>query len=334
MKESAKDKCLFADVLGSLYAPVRAELEEVEQLLEQQLVSRHAFVEEVSRHGFRLGGKRLRPALVLLSGKAVGQLKREHTVLAAAMEMIHTATLIHDDVLDEATLRRHLQTVNARWNNETSVLLGDFLLARAMSLAVSVDDLFAARTIAQAAHQMCEGELRQVACRGNYDLTEQEYLDIIADKTGALTACCCRLGAYFAGADGPLLEAMTRFGSQLGIAFQIADDLLDLLGEESIVGKSLGSDLAKQKATLPVIRLLGQLSASQRGEVVSLLASASNNRRAALRPWLERFDVICYARKLATHYARLACAELECLPPTPVRDTFEQLSQFVVNRQQ
>jgi octaprenyl-diphosphate synthase len=334
MSQSAEHKSLLGEVLGSLYAPVRAELDEVERLLEQQLVSRHAFVEEVSRHGFRLGGKRLRPALVLLSGKAVGEVKREHVVLAAAMEMIHTATLIHDDVLDDATLRRHLQTVNARWNNESAVLLGDFLLARAMSLAVSIDDLFAVRTIAEAARQMCEGELRQVACRGNYDLTEKEYLDIIADKTGALTACCCRLGAYFAGADGRVLEAMTRFGSQLGIAFQISDDVLDLLGEESIVGKSLGSDLAKQKATLPVIRLLGQVTSAQRGEVVALLANSTHNGRAALRPWLERFDVIGYARQRATDYARRACAELECLPSSPLRDAFEQLSQFVVNRQQ
>ncbi len=334
MKEAAKDKNLVAEVLSVLYAPVRAELDEVERLLEQQLASRHAFVEEVSRHGFRLGGKRLRPALVLLSGKAVGELKREHTVLATAMEMIHTATLIHDDVLDDATLRRHMQTVNARWNNESAVLLGDFLLARAMSLAVSIDDLFAVRTITEAAWRMCEGELRQVAYRGNYDLSEQEYLDMIADKTGALTACCCRLGAYFAGAERRVLEAMTRFGHHLGTAFQIADDLLDLLGEESIVGKSLGSDLAKQKATLPVIRLLGSVPTNQRGEVVSLLAGLGDNGRAALRPWLERFDVVCYARQRATDYARRACAELECLPPGPVRDTLEQLSQFVVDRQQ
>ena len=148
--------------------PVASELDEVEALLQREVSSDNPFVDRLAQHGARLGGKRLRPALVLLSAKACGGVRPEHLTLAAMVEMIHTATLIHDDVLDEATIRRHLDTVNARWNNEVSILLGDYLLARAICLASSLDDNFACRAISESARHMCEGELRQIESRGNY----------------------------------------------------------------------------------------------------------------------------------------------------------------------
>ena len=184
-------------------------------------------------------------------------------LLAAAVEMIHTATLVHDDVLDEATIRRHLATVNVRWNNETSVLLGDYLFTRALCMASSLDDVFACRELNNAARIMCEGELRQVESRGDYSLTEEQYYDIIRGKTAALTASCCRLGAHFAAADADIEDALCQYGMHLGVSFQIVDDLLDVLGDEAKVGKSLGTDLVKQKATLPVIRLLGTIAAGR-----------------------------------------------------------------------
>ena len=146
------------------------------------------FFDRLARHGFQLGGKRLRPALVLLSGAACGSPGRRHVVAATVLELIHTATLIHDDVLDEARIRRHLETVNARWDNEASVLLGDYLFARSICLALTLDDLFATRVVSEATRIMCEGELRQVGTRGDYELSEQDYLDIVAAKTAALCA--------------------------------------------------------------------------------------------------------------------------------------------------
>jgi octaprenyl-diphosphate synthase len=318
--------------LRTLYAPVAAELERVEELLHRELSSDDPFVDRLVKHGFRLGGKRLRPALVLLTAQACGGVGAEHTVLAGMVELIHTATLIHDDVLDEATLRRHLDTVNARWDNEASILLGDYLFARAICMASSVDDPFASRAIGRSARSMCEGELRQVESRGNYDLTESDYVQIIAGKTAALTSCCCQLGAHYAGAAPELREALARYGHDLGVAFQIADDILDLSGDEATAGKSLGTDLLKQKATLPLIRLLQMIGPAERGELVSLLSGSGNHQREALRPWLERFDAIGYARQKAQWFTRRADAELSSLPATPAQESLLGLTSYVITR--
>ncbi|MHC4179247.1 MAG: polyprenyl synthetase family protein [Planctomycetota bacterium] len=334
MERVAEYRARVPEGLRLMYAPVRDELEQVEQILRDELRSDHPFVDRLARHGFRLGGKRLRPALVLLSAKACGTVKPEHLSLAAAVEMIHTATLIHDDVLDEATLRRHLETVNARWDNEASILLGDYLFTRSIRMASTLDDPFACRAIGQAAQTMCEGELRQIESRGNYDLSEKEYLEIIANKTAALTACCCRLGSHYAGASAAVCRTLTRFGRYLGVAFQIADDLLDVLGDEATAGKSLGTDLVKQKATLPLIRLLSRASGQDRAELLEILSRSGNHRREALRPWFERSDAISYARDGALRYARLAADELDRFPATEVRDVLRRLTEFVVTRKQ
>jgi len=334
MKQLADDRARAPEALRFFYAPIRQELDQVEEILGKEIDSNHPFVNRLVRHGFRLGGKRLRPALVLLSAKAAGRLQPEHLVLAAVVELIHTATLIHDDVLDEATLRRHLDTVNARWDNEASVLLGDYFFARSLCMAASVGDVFACRAIGEAARTMCEGELRQIESRGNFALTESEYFEIITAKTAALTACCCRLGAHYAGATAEAGESLSRFGLNLGIAFQLADDLLDVLGDEATAGKSLGTDLAKQKPTLPLIRLLQQASAQDRAELLSALSCSGNHHRDILRPYWERFDAISYTRQKALWHTRCAGEELDSIPSTPVRDALKGLTDFVVHRQQ
>lgn len=334
MNQLALDRANAPEALRRLYAPVQEDLDRVEEILRQELSNDYPFVDRLMKHGFRLGGKRLRPALVLLSAKAAGQLLPEHLRLAAMVELIHTATLIHDDVLDEATLRRHLDTVNARWDNEASVLLGDYLFALAINLASSVGDTFACRAIGEASRTMCEGELRQIDTRGNYALAESEYLEIIGGKTAALTACCCRLGAHYAGAAPAAADALARFGHHLGIAFQIADDLLDVLGDEATAGKSLGTDLVKQKPTLPLIRLLGQSNPQDRAAVVELLTRSGNHHREALQQWFENCDAITYARDKAEWYTGRAVDELAGLPTNAAVEALRGLSEFVVNRQQ
>jgi octaprenyl-diphosphate synthase len=320
--------------LRALYAPVAGELEEVEALLRRELSSNNPFVDLLVKHGFRLGGKRLRPALVLLAAQACGGIRPEHPTLAVIAELIHTATLVHDDVLDEATIRRHLDTINARWDNETSILLGDYLFARAMSMASSLDDMFACRVISQSAWSMCEGELRQIQSRGNFNLTEADYFEIVAGKTAALTACCCRVGAHYAGAESAVCESLACYGHDLGIAFQIADDLLDLSGDEAVVGKSLGTDLVKQKATLPLIRLLGSVNSDDRAELISVLTHSGNHHRDALRPWLQRYDAIAYAREKAQWFTDRASGQLSLLPATAACDSLHGLTEFVVTRHQ
>lgn len=318
--------------LAAMYAPIEAELAQVEELLRRELRNPHPFVDELAQHSFHLGGKRLRPALLLLSAQAAGQIRPAHMVVAAVVEMIHTATLVHDDILDEAELRRHRPTVNAGWNNESSVLLGDYLFTHAFYLASSLDSTFACRTIGRATNIVCEGELRQIESRGHFDLTESQYLGIIEAKTAELCACCCQLGAHYAEADDAVQEALARYGRYLGIAFQIADDLLDVLGDEATTGKSLGTDLEKQKLTLPLIRALEVADPARRREMVDLLDGPGDQRRQAVERWMAETDGLAYARRRAAEFARQARDELSHLTPGPAVQILEALTEFVVTR--
>jgi octaprenyl-diphosphate synthase len=334
MRQRIDSRGATPDGLQRPYALIQDDLERTEQILLDELRSHHPFVDRLARYGFRLGGKRLRPALVLLSAKACGELNPDHLLLAAAVEMIHTATLIHDDVLDEATIRRHLATVNAQWDNEASVLLGDYLFSRAICLASAVQTTYACRTLAEAARMVCEGELRQVDSRGNYELSEQEYFDIIAAKTSELCVCSCKLGSHYAGGDPAHSAVLAQYARHLGIAFQITDDILDLVGDERVTGKSLGTDLLKQKATLPLIRLLSQTGGSQRSELVAMLSGSGNHHRESLEPWFQTSDAIAYAQQKALDHIEAAKSQLTALPCTPARDALAEIAEFVVARKQ
>lgn len=318
--------------LATLYAPVADELAQVEQVLRDELRSEYAVVDEMLRHGGMLGGKRLRPALLLLAAKAIGPIERPHITLAAVVEMIHTATLIHDDILDDADRRRHLQTCNALWDNEASVLLGDYLFTHAFYLASTLETTFACRQIGQATNTVCEGELRQVRSRGDLQLSEDAYFAIIEAKTARLCECSCQLGAHYAGGDEHSVEHLAAYGRHLGIAFQITDDLLDLLGDPSATGKSLGTDLEKQKLTLPVIHAVRQADARQRMQITELLADPVVTHRAALRPHLLQLGSIEYTRAAARRHAQLAGQQLTALAPSPARKVLEALPEFVVAR--
>ncbi len=313
-----------------LYAPIADDLAEVEKVLSAALVSRHPRVAEVVAHVRHYRGKRLRPVLLLLAARACGGVTRAHHVLGAVVEMIHTATLVHDDVLDGATVRRHVPTVNAGWGAPESILLGDHLFTRAFHLASSVDAR-ACRLIGEATNRVCEGELRQGLERGNLELSERDYFEIIDGKTAELIACCCRLGAQYAGAADDVVEGLARYGRWIGIAFQIADDLLDLVGEEKTAGKSLGTDLEQQKLTLPLIHLLRAPSGTA-ARVRQVLASPGNHKREALMPWLREHDSLGYARREAGEYAARARAELACLAPSACRAILEALTDQVIHR--
>jgi octaprenyl-diphosphate synthase len=320
------------DTLASLYTTIGPELRRVDARLAAELRSDHPEADAVIRHGIRLAGKRLRPALLLLSGQAVGPLRDEHITLAAVVEMIHTATLVHDDVLDEAAIRRHVETVNARWNNETSVLLGDFLFTHAFYLASTLESTYACRTIGRATNTVCDGELRQTLASGDVNLTEDNYLAIVEAKTAELCACCCELGAHYAGGDAETVDRLAAFGRYLGIAFQIADDLLDLEGSESATGKSLGTDLAKCKMTLPLIHARNSLSPPDRKRFLATLVGDTAAGQDALRMWLTRHNSLGYARAQAQSYADRAQGQLDGLPDSAARDALAALAEFAVAR--
>jgi octaprenyl-diphosphate synthase len=316
----------------SLYDVIRVDLERAEEILRNELRNDSSFVDELLQYGGQLGGKRLRPALLLLVAQAVGQIQPEHHTLAAVVEMIHTATLVHDDVLDEADLRRHLATVNSRWNNETSVLLGDYLFTHAFYLASTLDSTYACRRIGRSTNLVCEGELRQIGHRGNHALPEDEYLEIINGKTAELCACACHLGAKYAQAPEPWINQLESFGRALGMAFQIADDLLDLIGDESATGKSLGTDLEKCKPTLPLIRVHQLATDQERRDWVALIEGGGPDVRRQVNTWLERFDALAYARQKAGEFASQARDQLQALPPSAAKTVLWNLTDFVVNR--
>ncbi|HEX5103710.1 MAG TPA: polyprenyl synthetase family protein, partial [Pirellulaceae bacterium] len=220
---------------------------------------------------------------------------------------------------------------NARWDNEASVLLGDFLFTHAFYLASTLDSVLGCRLIGRATNIVCEGELRQKGSRGNFALTQAEYLAIIEAKTAELTAVSCRLGALFAGAAEDVVEQLDGFGRDLGIAFQIADDLLDVLGEESATGKSLGTDLAKQKPTLPIIRALELASESDRAALLDLLSGESCHS-ARLAPYLDRYEAVAYTRARAADFASRARQRLARLPSSPACDVLVSMTDFVISR--
>jgi octaprenyl-diphosphate synthase len=269
---------------------------------------------------------------LLLAGQAVGRLTDEHIVLAAVVEMIHTATLVHDDVLDEAAVRRHVDTVNARWNNETSVLLGDFLFTHAFYLSSTLGSTYACRTIGRATNIVCDGELRQTLSSGDVNLSEEDYLAIVEAKTAELCACCCELGAHYAGGDKETIARLAAFGRHLGIAFQIADDLLDLEGNEAATGKSLGTDLAKRKITLPLIHARDSMKVAQRDGFLSLLSEDGGADRDALLAVLAHHESLGYARQEAQRYAERALAELAGLADTPAKDALAAMAEFAIAR--
>jgi octaprenyl-diphosphate synthase len=318
--------------LNALYAPIADEMRQAEQILRQEMRSRYPYVDELVRYGCLLGGKRLRPALVLLAGKACGGLTPQHLTLAAVVEMVHTATLVHDDVLDEASVRRHLATVNARWDNEASVLLGDFLFSHAFYLASTLDSTLACQLIGRATNVVCEGEIRQKGSQADFALDEARYLEILDAKTAALCACCCQLGAHYAGASTALTQHLTQFGRKLGIAFQIADDLLDLVGNESTVGKSLGSDLAKQKPTLPLIRALQVADPAQRVAILETLHDDRDASVGTLVALFQQLDVMRYTREKAESFARQALEHLEPLSHSAAKEALGSMALFAVRR--
>ncbi len=320
------------DLLARVEELIGGELEQAERVFLNEVNSKHPYVHDVLQHITRFQGKRLRPILLLLSAAASGGIKDSHFVLASVVEMIHLATLVHDDVLDDALIRRHVATVNARWNNETSVLVGDFLFTHAFHLTASLGDARACRLIGRATNLVCEGELAQIYERGNLDLSETQYLEIINGKTAELCAISTQLGAIYSDADEKIVQAMDDYGRALGVAFQITDDLLDLLGTEEQMGKSLGSDLQKEKLTLPLIRLLSQSSQDDQIAIQEILSQPDQQTKSRLNQFIKNSDAIEYAANCAREFAIKARESLKDCPHSQAKQILEELTEFAIQR--
>jgi octaprenyl-diphosphate synthase len=308
------------------------DLAQVVAVFDDEIQSDLPFLNELTQRTRAYRGKLLRPKLLLLSGRATGALCRDHIVLAAVVEMVHMATLVHDDVLDEADLRRCGPTVNHTAGNEAAVLLGDYLISHAYHLCSSLGSVAAARRIAAATNTICEGELLQISHRGNWNLTEEEYLEIIRRKTAVLTSLCCELGAEKSSAPSLLVRRLAEFGMDVGMAFQIVDDLLDLTGSQEDVGKTTGRDAEMGKLTLPTIRFLRHAAAAQRRRLIDALSNGQPHRNDAVRTILAQSDVLDDAWDTARAYVASAVKRLDALAPSEAKDALVAAAEYVVAR--
>ena len=317
--------------LRSVYEPISSELERVEKILQSQLRSDTPWVQQLLQHNWINGGKRMRPVFLLLSGACCGKLTESHLHVAAAVEMIHAATLVHDDILDQAETRRHQPTVNAKWGNRVSVLLGDFLFTHAFHLASAANSVDAVQILAESSNRVCEGEIQQNAWQGNFDLSEEDYLGMISQKTAELCGCSCRLGAMLSDASTTTIDEFGKYGINLGVAFQIVDDVLDLVGSPTNVGKTLGTDLFNQKATLPIIHCLKNLSETESGRFKALLTAEKTDVDDVI-PFLNQTSSIEYARSVAQQHAENALSFAEPLDGGKYSKALQYLARFVLDR--
>jgi len=318
----------FADV----QALAAADMARVDALIRTRLSSDVVLINQVAEHIIGGGGKRLRPMLVLLAAQASGYHGHNHVLLAAVVEFIHTATLLHDDVVDESDLRRGRQTANALWGNAASVLVGDFLYSRSFQMMVEADDMRVMRLLADTTNQIAEGEVLQLLNVHNPDTDEAAYLRVIERKTAVLFAAATRLGGLLAGVPAAHEEALARFGLNLGFAFQIADDVLDYVSDAGTLGKNIGDDLAEGKATLPLIyaieRAPPEQAASLRRAIETGGLDSLDNIVAAIRDT----GAIARARQRAQHYADAAKAALSTLPQSATREALTVLADYALQR--
>ena len=313
-------------------AVVDREFQRVNELIVDQLHSDVAMVENVGHYIVDAGGKRLRPLLVLLTAAALGGCTESHIKFAATVEFIHTATLLHDDVVDISQLRRGRSTANAEFGNAPSVLVGDFLYTRAFQLMVQLDNNELLRNMADTTNTIAEGEVLQLTRAGNATISEEEYLDVITRKTAILFATCCFGAADLSGADAAQRLALQVFGLNLGIAFQMIDDLLDYDGDPAAMGKNVGDDLAEGKATLPLIHVLVHGNAREQQLVRKAIEQRTAEDLGEVLLAVKRCGSLEYTRQRAMYYHDLALAQLSGLPASKARTALEEVTALAVHR--
>ena len=318
--------------LEALYAPIAGDMQAVDAVIRARLHSDVVLIRQVAEYIIGAGGKRLRPALVLFSAGALGYRGTHHHELAAVVEFIHTATLLHDDVVDGSELRRGNQTANALFGNAASVLVGDFLYSRAFQMMVSVGSMRVQQVLADATNTIAEGEVLQLLNCHNADVDIPQYLQVIRFKTAKLFEAAARLGAMLSGASAETEEGLARYGMHLGTAFQLVDDVLDYSGDEAATGKHLGDDLAEGKPTLPLLHAMRHGGAEHAKCVRHAIEEGGRESLPGVLAAIRASGALAVARRHAEDEARLALAALAPLPASSFRESLVQLAQFAVAR--
>jgi octaprenyl-diphosphate synthase len=311
---------------------VAADTAAVDDLIRRRLQSDVVLINQLGHYIINSGGKRLRPLLVLLSAQALGYAGPYHHALAAIVEFIHTATLLHDDVVDASELRRGRETANAVWGNEASVLVGDFLYSRAFEMMVEIDSMRVMQILAEATNTIAEGEVLQLLNCHEPDTSEAQYLEVILRKTAKLFEAAAQLGAVLAGSGATTEAAMASYGIHLGTAFQLIDDALDYSGDEATIGKQLGDDLAEGKPTLPLIHVMRNGTPAQVETVRKAISDGGRELIGEVTAAIASTGAIAYTSRLAKNEALKARAALDALPASAYRDALTGLADYAASR--
>jgi octaprenyl-diphosphate synthase len=322
---------LNRDALAPVYALAADDFAAVNALIPRQLTSDVALVEEIGHHIVESGGKRLRPLLVLLGARCCGYQGDAHIRLATIIEFLHTATLLHDDVVDHSLLRRGQATANALWGNSPSVLVGDFLYSRAFQLMVELESMDIMAILSDATNTIAEGEVLQLANVGNCGVDESQYMNVIRCKTAMLFQAATHTAGVLASEDGETITALRDFGLHFGLAYQLVDDWLDYMGDSETMGKNVGDDLAEGKLTLPLIYALA--NAPLGAEVIrQAVAERSTDRMDEVLRIVQTSGALDYTQRMATEQSERAIARLDALPDNEYRDALHTLAKFCVDR--
>ena len=320
--------------LVQMFEPVRADLEAVEREFERQVQSKVAVIPEIGKYIQKSGGKRVRPAVLLMAARLCGYVGPRAVLNAAVVEFIHTATLVHDDIIDDAELRRGQKSVHSRWGNDVTVLAGDFLYIKSMAMALTQDTLEVVRLLCDVTLRMIEGEIYQLTKNGVIELTEDEHFEIIRRKTAYLFAGCAQIGGMLGEAGEARELELREYGFNLGIMFQLIDDLLDFTGEAETIGKPIGGDLREGKVTLPIIHLLKH-GGAEAGTLVHDMVERRHvtpENWARLKGLLAEHRSIEYAYSRALEFGEAAKRHLKMFPDSPERDALMALADYVLYR--
>jgi octaprenyl-diphosphate synthase len=331
LKSTAKD---LLDQQYPLFGQLDDDLQRIEEEINENLRSSVPLIALVTRYIISSGGKRLRPLLMVLAARLLNYQGNDHYALSVVFEYLHAATLLHDDVVDNADLRRGRPSANTLWGNAAVVLVGDFLLATSFFLSVLSGNLKILRVLSETTTIMAEGEVLQLINSDNLEISEDDYVEVIKRKTAVLISAACQIGAILGNAVEDQEEAIRRFGLNLGIAFQLRDDYLDYAGTEEEFGKPVGKDLLEGKITLPLIHTLQSCNAEDRRRLVDLITSDSIQEEtlAEVKKIIQQYNGLDYSDQLANHYIAEAKSALEVFPPSPTRESLLEISDYVVTR--
>ena len=324
---------MLSNKLSEIIFPIQKELDTFNEIFKSSLKSKVGLVDLVMKYILKQKGKKIRPVLVLFAAGVSGGITERAYRGAVLVEMLHTATLVHDDVVDAAEMRRGLPSINAVWKNKVAVLIGDYLLSRGLMLAVDGNDFDFLRVVTDTVKRMSEGELLQISKTRKLDLDEETYFQIISDKTASLISTCCEIGARSASEDPKVIESLRNFGEALGIAFQIRDDILDYTGQSKVIGKPLGGDIKEKKITLPLIYSLKQVEKKESERIIKLIKS--ERKKGRIKEVIDFVIVnggIEYAEGEADKYINKAIESISEFPESEYKNSLKSLVNFVVKR--